>query len=68
MAQELRSNPLEGNWTLGHLPGVLVGDVAAAAISATAVSPLITAIDRYVSLRFRYEGKDIEANKSNIGL
>ncbi|KAF1851669.1 uncharacterized protein K460DRAFT_391902 [Cucurbitaria berberidis CBS 394.84] len=46
--QQLQSNIVNGDWRGSKLPGILAGDVAAAAISATAISPLITAIDRAV--------------------
>ena len=46
MTQQLQVSNFEEDWKLDHLPGVLAGDIAAATISATAISPLITAIDR----------------------
>lgn len=46
MTQQLQSSRLYGDWTSSKLPGVLAGDIAAATLSATAISPVITAIDR----------------------
>ncbi|KAH7361194.1 hypothetical protein BKA66DRAFT_444765 [Pyrenochaeta sp. MPI-SDFR-AT-0127] len=48
MTQQLQSSRFDGDWTNSTLPGVLAGDVGAATISATAISPVITAIDRAV--------------------
>lgn len=39
---------LRGSWKSPALPGTLAGDISAAAISATLISPVITAIDRFV--------------------
>jgi hypothetical protein len=46
MAEHLVSHHLESRWKDSKLPVVLIRDVAAAAISATAISPILTAIDR----------------------
>ncbi|KAF1943152.1 hypothetical protein EJ02DRAFT_401189 [Clathrospora elynae] len=48
MSQQLVSSSLSQDWKGCKLPGVLLGDVTAATISATAISPIITAIDRAV--------------------
>ncbi|KAH7075946.1 hypothetical protein BKA63DRAFT_311309 [Paraphoma chrysanthemicola] len=48
MAQELQEITIDQRWRSSKLPGLLAGDIAAAGISATFVSPLITAIDRAV--------------------
>lgn len=48
MTQQFQSSVLNGDWSSSKLPGVLAGDIAAATISATAISPVITAIDRFV--------------------
>jgi hypothetical protein len=52
MLQQLQPNQLSGKWTSSKLPVVLAGDVAAAGISASLISPVITAIDRFVSVLF----------------
>jgi hypothetical protein len=46
--QQLKERVFNGEWVNSKLPAVLAGDVAAAGISATLISPLITAIDRSV--------------------
>lgn len=48
MTQQLQSFSLQDTWQGTHLATVLAGDIAAATISATVISPLITAIDRAV--------------------
>ncbi|KAF2850964.1 hypothetical protein T440DRAFT_507663 [Plenodomus tracheiphilus IPT5] len=48
MTQRLHATSIRGEWQGAHLAGVLAGDVAAATIAASAVSPIITAIDRAV--------------------
>jgi len=45
---------LSRNWEGWHLPKLLVGDASAAFLSATAISPIITAIDRF-DLRLHME-------------
>jgi len=50
MTTQLHTSQFEGHWKGSGLPAVLAGDVAAAGVSATLISPLITAIDRYVHL------------------
>jgi hypothetical protein len=55
MAQQLQNNTFDGQWRKSKLPGLLAGDIAAAGISATLVSPLITAIDRLVRYTFSHE-------------
>jgi hypothetical protein len=55
MAQQLRNNIFDEQWRTSKLPGLLTGDIAAAGISATLVSPLITAIDRLVRKNFSHE-------------
>lgn len=52
MTQSFQQTLLEKDWRFSRLPVVLAGDITAAAISATAISPLITAIDRYVNIVF----------------
>jgi hypothetical protein len=49
-AIEQQSHPdyVAREWRGSKLPAVLAGDVAAAGISATLISPIITAIDRLV--------------------
>jgi hypothetical protein len=48
MTQQLQSGHLDGDGEFrgSRLPAILAGDVAAATLSATAISPIITAIDR----------------------
>jgi hypothetical protein len=46
MTLQLQANGFDGDWKGIKLPAVLVGDVAAAGIAATLISPVITAIDR----------------------
>jgi hypothetical protein len=46
--QQLKESVFNGKWVNSKLLAVLAGDVAAAGISATLISPLITAIDRSV--------------------
>ncbi|KAH7398742.1 hypothetical protein DE146DRAFT_718659 [Phaeosphaeria sp. MPI-PUGE-AT-0046c] len=48
--QQLPVQYVAGEWRSSRLPAVLAGDIAAAGISATFISPLITAIDRSVLL------------------
>jgi hypothetical protein len=55
MSQQLRDSTLDEKWRTSKLPGHLAGDIAAAGISATLVSPLITAIDRLVRYNFSHE-------------
>ena len=50
MTTHIHTSQFEGHWKGIDLPTVLAGDVAAAGLSATLISPLITAIDRYVRL------------------
>jgi hypothetical protein len=50
MAQQLQTTYTNGEWKSSKLPAVLAGDIAAAGISASLISPLITAIDRYVQV------------------
>jgi hypothetical protein len=42
MTEQLASS----GWKKSQLPAVLAGDIAAATISATVISPILTAIDR----------------------
>jgi hypothetical protein len=46
--EQLKESVFNGEWVNSKSPAVLAGDVAAAGISATLISPLITAIDRSV--------------------
>ncbi|KAF2830231.1 hypothetical protein CC86DRAFT_286036 [Ophiobolus disseminans] len=48
MTQHLQSNRFDEAWKGSKLPATLAGDIAAAGISASLISPLITAIDRAV--------------------
>jgi hypothetical protein len=48
--QRLNMKNLDRQWISSKLPAVFAGDVAAAGISATLISPLITAIDRSVRI------------------
>lgn len=49
MSQQLQGAFFDSRQQDLTLPAVLAGDIAAATISATLISPLITAIDRSVS-------------------
>jgi hypothetical protein len=46
MTLQLQANGFDGDWKGIKLPAVLAGDVAAAGVAATLISPVITAIDR----------------------
>ena len=49
MSQQVAPQRPDFGWGLGTggtLPGQLAGDVGAAAVSATLISPVLTAIDR----------------------
>jgi hypothetical protein len=46
LTQQLQFDHVDRVWKINKLPAVLAGDVVAAAISATLISPVITAIDR----------------------
>ncbi|KAH8730552.1 hypothetical protein GQ44DRAFT_606517 [Phaeosphaeriaceae sp. PMI808] len=48
MIHEVQANYLKGDLRGSKLPAVLIGDIAAAGIAASLVSPLIAAIDRAV--------------------
>jgi hypothetical protein len=48
VSQNLQNDQLIDHWLNNKLPAVLAGDIAAAAISASLISPAITAIDRFV--------------------
>lgn len=49
MTQQLQRASFDGRQQDLTIPAVLAGDIAAATISATLISPLITAIDRSVA-------------------
>jgi hypothetical protein len=50
VSQNPKTYPMFDHWLSNKLPAVLVGDVAAAGISASLISPVITAIDRFVCI------------------
>ncbi|CAO2651313.1 Nn.00g096100.m01.CDS01 [Neocucurbitaria sp. VM-36] len=64
MTQQLQSNSINGDWRSSKLPGVLAGDLAAAVISATTISPLITVIDSRKCC-FKQPASLIHAEKSH---
>lgn len=45
MEEEVHKITITAGW-MSKLPKILLGDIAAATISATAIAPIITAIDR----------------------
>jgi hypothetical protein len=51
--RQLPAQHFAEEWKGSKLPAELAGDVAAAGISATLISPLITAIDRSVWLMIK---------------
>ncbi len=57
MSQELQTAHLRGDWEINKLSTLLIGDLTAATISATAVSPVITAIDRSANPTFSENAK-----------
>jgi hypothetical protein len=50
VSQNPKTYQMFDHWPSNKLPAVLVGDVAAAGISASLISPVITAIDRFVCI------------------
>lgn len=51
MAQQLLQNRPREIWKSSTLPGQVVGDLFAAAISSTLITPVLTAIDRLVGTK-----------------
>lgn len=57
MSQHLVPNGVYTECKGGKLPAVLAGDVAAATISATAISPILTVIDRKVVFDYSIDAR-----------